>query len=194
MPSASDERIAQRLRAAIGFDDVSDIISVLRSLPPTELRPYLSDFLGEGEHADAIAAELLGSVAPPPAPAPAAARTAQATGGAADGQWRRKAVADEVDNPFARGTKQHQQQAPAAAPVSAAPCVGGVSVSKGKSKKGGGGSGLSSLASLDSALRPGRHLCRCAARTHKLLYNCLACGKIVCVQVILASDWSIHVT
>ncbi len=31
-------------------------------------------------------------------------------------------------------------------------------------------------------LLPGRHICECAAQKHKLISNCLNCGKIVCQQ------------
>ena len=46
----------------------------------------------------------------------------------------------------------------------------------------------------ESVQLAGRHPCDCQTLRHALVNNCLACGKIVCVQVILASDWSIHVT
>ncbi|KAM3718342.1 Activating signal cointegrator [Dirofilaria immitis] len=31
-------------------------------------------------------------------------------------------------------------------------------------------------------LRPGRHRCECQARIHKLIRNCLSCGRVVCEQ------------
>ncbi|EJD75696.1 activating signal cointegrator 1 [Loa loa] len=31
-------------------------------------------------------------------------------------------------------------------------------------------------------LRPGRHRCDCQARTHKLIRNCMSCGRVVCEQ------------
>uniref|UniRef100_A0A1I7XTX6 Zf-C2HC5 domain-containing protein n=1 Tax=Heterorhabditis bacteriophora TaxID=37862 RepID=A0A1I7XTX6_HETBA len=41
-------------------------------------------------------------------------------------------------------------------------------------------------AKIDTAigdqLRPGRHVCRCQARIHSLVRNCMGCGKIVCMQ------------
>jgi hypothetical protein len=37
-------------------------------------------------------------------------------------------------------------------------------------------------ASIVDPLRPGRHACRCQARKHELVMNCLGCGKIVCKQ------------
>ncbi|KAF1766692.1 hypothetical protein GCK72_006650 [Caenorhabditis remanei] len=36
--------------------------------------------------------------------------------------------------------------------------------------------------SLADTLRKGRHECLCQARTHKLVLNCLGCGRIVCEQ------------
>ncbi|KAF7636724.1 zf-C2HC5 domain-containing protein [Meloidogyne graminicola] len=35
---------------------------------------------------------------------------------------------------------------------------------------------------ISSRLRPGRHLCSCQARIHKLIRNCLNCGRVVCEQ------------
>lgn len=31
-------------------------------------------------------------------------------------------------------------------------------------------------------LKSGRHYCNCQARNHRLIRNCLSCGKIVCEQ------------
>lgn len=36
--------------------------------------------------------------------------------------------------------------------------------------------------SLVSELSPGRHFCECLATIHKLVNNCLQCGRIVCEQ------------
>ncbi|KAL7075275.1 hypothetical protein ACQ4LE_005676 [Meloidogyne hapla] len=35
---------------------------------------------------------------------------------------------------------------------------------------------------ISSRLRKGRHLCGCQARLHKLIRNCLSCGRVVCEQ------------
>ncbi|KAL3995011.1 putative zinc finger motif C2HC5-type family protein [Acanthocheilonema viteae] len=36
--------------------------------------------------------------------------------------------------------------------------------------------------SLADKLRPGRHRCNCQARVHKLIRNCISCGRVVCEQ------------
>ena len=171
------------LQQAMGFDDVEAIASVLKSMPPGDVKAYLSSMLGETEAAEKIAFTVLGrsgSTVDVSSKAASSAPPAQA----GDGRWHRKKADDDAD-PYAtsRGSKgQHSSAAREAAPA-AAPRVGGVSVTKSKPKsKPGGGGGLSSLASIDAALIPGRHPCRCAARRHALLYNCLACGKIICAQ------------
>ncbi|KAK6019119.1 hypothetical protein OSTOST_15254 [Ostertagia ostertagi] len=35
---------------------------------------------------------------------------------------------------------------------------------------------------IGDQLLPGRHPCKCQARIHALVRNCMGCGKIVCVQ------------
>uniref|UniRef100_A0A914D5D7 Zinc finger C2HC5-type domain-containing protein n=1 Tax=Acrobeloides nanus TaxID=290746 RepID=A0A914D5D7_9BILA len=35
---------------------------------------------------------------------------------------------------------------------------------------------------IESDLKPGRHPCECQARLHKLIINCMGCGRIVCEQ------------
>ncbi|KAK6057349.1 hypothetical protein COOONC_05136, partial [Cooperia oncophora] len=37
-------------------------------------------------------------------------------------------------------------------------------------------------AAIGDQLLPGRHPCKCQARIHALVSNCMGCGKIVCVQ------------
>ncbi|VDM83220.1 unnamed protein product [Strongylus vulgaris] len=37
-------------------------------------------------------------------------------------------------------------------------------------------------AAIADQLLPGRHPCKCQARIHPLVRNCMGCGKIVCVQ------------
>lgn len=33
-----------------------------------------------------------------------------------------------------------------------------------------------------SVVLPGRHICECLAQKHKLINNCISCGRIVCEQ------------
>lgn len=34
----------------------------------------------------------------------------------------------------------------------------------------------------DTVMLPGRHACQCLAQKHKLINNCMYCGRIVCEQ------------
>ncbi|KAJ1365819.1 Mtch-1p [Parelaphostrongylus tenuis] len=61
--------------------------------------------------------------------------------------------------------------------------------------RGGGGAGglggisnqrnslaIKADALIGDQLLPGRHPCKCQARIHALVRNCMGCGKIVCAQ------------
>jgi alkylated DNA repair dioxygenase AlkB len=182
---AEPEKIGALLQAATGFDDVSYILEALRALPSSELSSYLENFLGKDQRE--VALEIAGLMGASPAPSAGADDSApQADDASARGGWHRKKDLDDAE-PFApgrSGKKKSQNQGSASAPGTASRAVvGGASVVASKPKSGKKAQqSLSSLDALASALRPGRHVCMCNARRHALLYNCLACGKVICEQ------------
>ena len=186
-----DAQIGARLKAVLGLDDVSDIISVLKGMPKSELPGYLEAFLGAPDAAAEVAV-LLGAQAPLPATATSSAAASKAKMGAAPPPGERiHKKADLDDDPYASVQKQGKKKGgsgacatSASSSTAAAPVVGGATVTRAKpgGKGGKAGGSTTSLGSIDSVLRPGRHPCACNARRHALLYNCLRCGKVVCEQ------------
>lgn len=169
--------LATKLQAALGLDDVSDIVDALRSMPLADLPGYLEVFLGDAAAAMEIAA-MLGASVPAAAAAPAPAPEA-ATGGA---RWHQKGRIEEDDPYAAVRTTKKKAGGGSGGGGGSAPVVGGASVSVGRSKpnaKGrpgaGGVKGAAGLDALRSALLPGRRPCSCNARRHNLITNC-ACS------------------
>ena len=172
--ASSDDQVSVLLRDALGMDDVSDFMAALQSLPKEELGGYLQAVLADEATAAQIAA-LMGAAA-----APAAAPAVR------DASPKYYVKPDlEADEPFAagRGKKKggSKQQAPSSERASSA-LVGGASVTRSKPSKGKEKKSISTLDSLQNALRPGRHPCSCNARRHALIANCLSCGKVICEQ------------
>jgi hypothetical protein len=175
------QRIAAKLREALGMDDVDDFLAALQSLPKGELAAYLRNVLAD----EAAAVEIASLMGAPDASPPAAAAPAPASLPPGGGGFYKKTDLDEEDKwAVGRGKKKGSGGgekggggAPSATPAKAARAlVGGASVShakpSAKEKRKGASSGTSSLDSLNSALRPGRHPCSCNARRHALITNC----------------------
>ena len=151
------------LRSAVGFDDVGAIISMLTALPPPDVRPYLRAMLPSESEADAVA-DALG--------APGGSAAAAASGGPV--AYRK----GDDDEPAAAGRTK------AGRPAAACSIVGGAAAAPSKPSKVNkkGRQPRAGATTHDASLLPGRHRCRCNARRHELLYNCLACGSVVCAQ------------
>ncbi|KAJ1615813.1 hypothetical protein T492DRAFT_851309 [Pavlovales sp. CCMP2436] len=105
-------------------------------------------------------------------------------GGAAAPRCHATEEDDDVDAKYggggARGAKATRMAT--AAPVDGRGRGGGA---RRRGSGGGGGSGKEpqrDLSTFDAALLPGRRPCGCNASRHELLYNCLSCGNIVCMQ------------
>lgn len=174
----ADDKVTALLRDALGMDDVSDFMSALQALPKEELGGYLQAVLADEATATQIAT-LMGAAADPAAAVPAAAR---------DASPKFYVKPDlEDDEPFAAGRgkkKGGSKHAPSSERGASSALVGGASVTRSKpsGKAGKEKKSISSLDSLQNALRPGRHPCSCNARRHALIANCLACGKVICEQ------------
>ena len=103
-----DAQIGARLKAVLGLDDVSDIISVLKGMPKSELPGYLEAFLGAPDAAAEVAV-LLGAQAPPATATSSAAASKAKTGAAPPGERIHK-KADLDDDPYASVQKQGKKK------------------------------------------------------------------------------------
>jgi len=181
---AENSAAAPLLRAALGFGDVDAVVSTLRSLPAGDVRPYLDALLDAPAQAHAIALAL----------------ESEAHGGAAIDVAKNPEPTPSSHNPsvgfvaYRKGEDEPAGPSRLGVRAAAPPIVGGASaapVAKGgtaeapnkrERQAARANKGKPVGAGGSEALLPGRQLCRCNARRHGLLYNCLACGAVVCEQ------------
>jgi hypothetical protein len=169
------------LQQALGFEDVEAVVSTLLALPPDDVRPYVGAMLGhDAAAADAIVAAIArarsGGGTAAAFPAGAGAEAGPARG---DAIAYRKGVDD--DDPSAAGRPRSGPGSRAAPPV-----VGGASAVAATRRSAAPNKrerqAIKSRSAGADALLPGRILCRCNARRHGLLWNCLGCGLVICEQ------------
>ena len=163
--------LAVRLSEKLGLDvdTANDYLSAMRPMELNDIIENIAAMIGDAKEAKLLAAEIKG-VPPPEAEASTASGDSQKGEGYV--VYRK---ADEADDAPRKG-KGRANKASASAPV-----VGGASVAHSKEKKKKRTT-TGALDALHSTLLPGRHPCPCNARRHALLYNCLACGKVICEQ------------
>ena len=183
-----DAVIAAKLRAALGFDDVDDLLVAIRAMPVDSIGDYILTMLGDTPAAREIAS-LMGSKVPDATPSVATGGAAAADS-ASKGFYRKE---DLDDDPYAglggggkkKGGRSTGGSMASSTNPAASAIVGGARVSTTPAKPAKSKAKAATTSGLDglrSALRPGRHPCSCNARRHALLYNCLVCGKVICEQ------------
>ncbi|NWH34956.1 TRIP4 protein, partial [Chloropsis hardwickii] len=181
----------QHLRGDFGLDVGEDVVRYILSITnEDEIREYVVDLVQGTEGKKSwFVEELLSrwrkSAQLPSEPFPA---------------YRRKEEALEVPRAGDQGKKgkrkgRNKQESPACAepsahgeevktPLDLAKSSSGVSSSSISSKKKARYVSLYTREGQDrlAVLIPGRHACECLGQKHKLINNCLECGRIVCEQ------------
>ncbi|KAL1504602.1 hypothetical protein AB1Y20_008386 [Prymnesium parvum] len=145
------------LQEVTGFEDVTDFLVALKSMPVGSVVDYLDDAFGKHVLTAAIARAL-----------------AEDGGTQVEGKFYRKKQDTGSAAPPAAKAEKEKGRVPG----------GGVTVVVHEKKRGGTRlkATAAGLDSLHRALRAGRHQCGCNAQRHALLHNCLSCGKVICAQ------------
>ncbi|NWI10548.1 TRIP4 protein, partial [Crypturellus soui] len=177
----------QHLRGDFGLDVSEEVVRYILSIrSEEEIREYVADLLqGSDGRKSRFVEELLahwrGALQQPPAPGPACRRKDEPSEVPRAGDLSKKS----------KRKGRNKQETPAYVepnvPVEEVKTpldLAKVSVSSNSSKKKAKYVSLYTKEGQDklAVLIPGRHTCECLGQKHKLINNCLVCGRIVCEQ------------
>ncbi|KAK9748044.1 hypothetical protein RND81_02G031500 [Saponaria officinalis] len=174
--------LCKRVESGLHFDAdvISGLVSYCDLAPPLDAKEYLDNIIGE-ETGRTVIAEYLRrrgcSPSPNVGPAPVSSSKLQAY------------VKPQTDEVFTNGSKKlskAQKEASASGSQSnnsKSDSISSGNVQQGKSRKKKGGKviSLAEAAKGSIVFQQGKP-CSCQARRHRLVSNCLSCGKIVCEQ------------
>ncbi|XP_074277373.1 uncharacterized protein LOC141601010 [Silene latifolia] len=173
--------LCKRVDSGLHFDDdvISGLVSYCDLAPPLDAKEYLDNIIGE-ETGRTVIAEYLKRRGCSPSPNVAAAPSSSKL---------QAYVKPHMDEVFANGAKKPPKQQKEASSSSSqsnyskseSTASETIQQSKSKKKKGGKVISLAEAAKGSIVYQQGKP-CSCQARRHRLISNCLSCGKIVCEQ------------
>ncbi|XP_054024983.1 activating signal cointegrator 1 [Dryobates pubescens] len=190
-PAALLAWCVQHLRGDFGLDVGEEVVRYILSIrDEEEIREYVLDLLQGAQGSKSLFVEELlarwrQASQLPPQPLPACCHKEEAAGAPRAAEQARKAKRKGRNKQELPAQAQPGPQAEdVKTPLDLAKAQEGGAGPAGGSKRKAKFVSLYSREGQDrlAVLLPGRHPCECLAQRHRLLNNCLRCGRIVCQQ------------
>ncbi|KAL2935186.1 Activating signal cointegrator 1 [Bienertia sinuspersici] len=171
--------LCKRLETGLDFDSdmISGLVSYCEFAPPLDAKEYLDNIIGEQTGKTVIQEYMRRrgcSVSPEARAAPTSKLQAYVKPGTDEGLAKKPSRVQKVASASASSSQNNQVKTAAAEP-------GNRQQGGSKKKKGGKVVSLAEAAKGSIVFQQGKP-CSCQARRHRLVSNCLSCGKIVCEQ------------